>query len=179
MNLDAIFGSFNKWAFTDGRLPKDLSAYLHCFDYASQSEYGKYKGSPSYTWYSLVILPMSSATTSLKTKWNPSPTVGFDEMQIVSENPEIVVLNNAFPKIAALAGYKKDCTIKKGWMTYKDDNLCICSGKAKKPKCNAPPGTAFHGEDHQEPNECGDVLCKMSIKVDSLHELFCVAEGLL
>ena len=65
-------------------------------------------------------------------------------------------------------------------MTFKDGTLRICSGKSK----IGPAGvkgdtTAFAGEDQHEPEEADGVLFTMELQAESLHHLFCVAEGLL
>lgn len=207
IDLNSIFGSLNKWAFVEGEsvtlnlfqpgkktnhgyvergnncikhmifmpaaAPKDLAAYLHCFNFGTQ-----FKPGGSYNWFSLVVLPNASATETVTSKWT-SQEKGFVEATRVCEEPSILPLNGAFPKVAALAGFRKDPNVKKGWMTYKDGNLRICSGKARSQKSNAPPGTAFHGSDHHEPESANDLLFEMSVKVGSLHDLFCVAEGIL
>jgi hypothetical protein len=73
----------------------------------------------------------------------------------------------------------KDKAVPKGWITYQHETLRICTGKSNSPKCNAPPGTACHGENQHEPVDGSGVLFTVSARVESLHDLFCVAEGLL
>jgi hypothetical protein len=89
------------------------------------------------------------------------------------------LINSAFPKLAAFAGYRKDKKIPRGWLTYKNNTLRLCSGTSHTPKSNAPKGTAFDGIDQHNPIGDSSILYQMDVEIDSLHRLFCVAEGLL
>jgi len=161
--------------------PKDLAAYLYCLD--AGVRLGKPKIDPSYNfpvynWYSMIILPAESATDKHKKKWQGRET-GFVDMKVVPADSSLPSLNKTFPKLAALAGFAKDKKVPKGWLTFKDGTLRICTGKALSPKLKAPPGTAFHGLDQHEPADKAGVLFSVDTDPGSLHDLFCVAEGLL
>lgn len=162
--------------------PKDLAAYLHCLDAGVSLGGPKMDdGCPLYSWYSMIVLPAVSADERARKRWGQTTEVGFTEVKVVPDGASLPALNKAFPKIAALAGFAKDKKVPKGWVTYKDGTLRICSGKSKSPKSwsNSPKGTAFLGLDQHEP-ECGScVMFTMSVRAASLHDLFCVAEGLL
>lgn len=157
---------------------KELSDYLHMFNYAAQFKYAQsYEEFPDYTWYSMVVFPHDYNKSFGKYGQNLEP--GFCDMKIAPVNPGAPPLNTVFPKVAALAGYKKDKKVPKGWITYKNGFLRVCSGAPKTVKCNAPDGTAFHGEDQHEPASPEAVLFQAKVKIQSLHHLFCVVEGLL
>ena len=164
--------------------PKDLAAYLQCLDAAVSLGKPKihpvYK-CPEFNWYSMVILPRDSANDSLMKRWGRNQEQGFSEMKVVRADATLASLNVTFPKLAALAGFVKDRQVPKGWLTLKDGTLRICTGKSKSLKSNAPNGTAFLGIGQHEPAEedGGKVLFTTCARVDSLHDLFCVAEGLL
>ena len=168
--------------------PKDIAAYLHCLDVGVL---GKYKtfffddgdaGSecPRYSWYSKIVLPQDSATAALQKRFGKHLEVGFTEMVVVPADASVAPLNAIFPKLAALAGFVKDNKVPKGWMTFKDGTLRICTGKSKAgPARFKGDTTAFAGEDQHEPEEADGVLFTMELQAESLHHLFCVAEGLL
>ena len=65
------------------------------------------------------------------------------------------IVTKAFPKIAALAGLKKDKVVPKGWISFtrRDENckLVICTGSSFSIKSTAPFGTAFDGVGQFEP----------------------------
>jgi hypothetical protein len=82
-------------------------------------------------------------------------------------------LNSVFPKVAALAGYKKDKKVPKGWVCYKNKTLHICSGNAQKHTTNAPKSTAYDGQDQFKP-ESDAVLFTADIEFTSMHHLRCV-----
>ena len=91
-------------------------------------------------------------------------------------------LNAYFPKIAALAGYRKDRRVPKGWVTFtKRGNTCnlvICSGDSVTQKWEHPKGTAYDGMGQHKPVE--EPLIQVSgVEVSGLNDLFCVVEGLL
>jgi len=161
--------------------PKDLAAYLYCLD--AGVRLGKPKTDPKYNfpvynWYSMIVLPAESATDKQKKKWDGSEE-GFVDMRVVPADSSLPSLNKTFPKLAALAGFVKDKKVPRGWLTFKDRTLRICTGKSLTPKSNAPPGTAFHGMDQHEPADQAGVLFSVDTEPGSLHDLFCVAEGLL
>ena len=160
--------------------PKDLAAYLHCLDEGVGRGSPRMHGScPEYSWYSMVVLPAGSADEKARKKWGRTTEVGFCEVEVVRERASLAALNAAFPKLAALAGFAKDKKVPKGWLTLKDGALRICRGKSKSPASNAPKGTAFLGSEQHEPEDETCVLFTMDADAASLHDLFCVAEGLL
>lgn len=99
-------------------------------------------------------------------------------MELAHVDANLASLNSTFPKLAALTGFVKDKTVPRGWLTFQDGTLRICTGKSKSPKSEAP-NTAFHGIGQHEPAAEDGVLFTTCARVDSLHDLFCVAEGLL
>jgi hypothetical protein len=166
--------------FLPAKPEMDLSNYLHTIDYAAQFEYSKSPDDyPNNNWYSMIAFPHEYNKSY--GKYGDHLQRGFCDMKQATENSQ-TELNNVFPKVAALAGYRKDKKVPKGWILYKDGTLLICSGNAAKApdyKSKAPPGTAFHGEDQHDPQSPSDVLVQKKVKIQSLHQLFCVAEGLL
>ena len=139
-----------------------------------------------YGWHSVVILPRSKLTNALEKKYcNDSSEPGFcdvvmgaDMFRTVGSND----LNAYFPKIAALAGYRKDRRVPKGWVTFtKRGNTCnlvICSGDSVTQKWEHPKGTAYDGMGQHKPVE--EPLIQVSgVEVSGLNDLFCVVEGLL
>lgn len=159
------------------KVGSDLSHYLHCFNHAASvsDPHG------DYNWYSLVVLPESNATDKLVDKFEETQP-GFCEV-IIAPNPasDVALLNTVFPKVAALAGYakKKDKKVPKGWISYMNKSLMVCAGKAKAYKSNAPKGTAYQGMHQYDPMGSDDILFQKNVEIKSLHELFCVVEGLL
>jgi hypothetical protein len=92
------------------------------------------------------------------------------------------LINDVFPKLAALASCgRKDRKIPRGWLSYEAGLLRICSGNASTviSSKHHPRGTAWEGLGQHEPEDEKDVLFQMETHVQSLHHLFCVAEGLL
>lgn len=161
----------------------DLHHYLHCFDYASQFKYSTFKDEkwecPNYTWYSMVVFPYHVQMRTHQ-KWFSDQEQGFCEAKIAPSCKHPQHLNDIFPKVATLAGYnKKDKTVKKGWFTYKDGTLRICSGKAKVDKGGSPKFTAFVGLDQHEPDSAESIVAEVQLKIKSLHHLICAVEGLL
>ena len=209
VNLNSLFPTFNKWAFQQGHmvslnlfqagrknnygfcqrgndgvrhmiyLPckagKDLSVYLHCFDYATQFSYATYEGGPEYSWYSMVVCPDIQKTA----KYQSQHQTGFMEVSVATYPPNLPFFNAVFPKLAALAGYKKDKKVPRGWLTYQNKTLRICSGATAPHKSNAPKGTAWDGNSQHDPVDESAVLFQMDTAIDSLQHLFSVAEGLL
>ena len=143
------------------------------------------EGYPYNSWQSVVPLPRSKLTPQLSNKHKTHEQRGFCDAPIVDAVSPTVNLDKTFPKIAALAGLRKDKKVPKGWITFtkRGDkcSLAICKGNAAETrKSNAPQGTAFHGKDQHTPVE--DPLFQISggsLDIQSLHDLFCVVEGLL
>ena len=92
------------------------------------------------------------------------------------------MLRGAFPKICALAGWKKDASVPKGWFTFiMKDGVCsvtVCKGKTVDHKNNAPKGTAFDGNKQHDPEE-EPLIDVEGIEIKGLQDLFCTVEGLL
>lgn len=139
-----------------------------------------------YSWHSVVILPRSKLTNALEKKYCNSDTepgfcdvvIGADMFRTVGSND----INAYFPKLAALAGYRNDSRVPKGWVTFtKRGNTCnivICSGDSVNHKFDAPKATAYDGMDQHKPVE--EPLIQVSgVEVSGLNDLFCVVEGLL
>ena len=139
-----------------------------------------------YSWHSVVILPRSKLTNALEKKYCNSDTepgfcdvvIGADMFRTVGSND----LNAYYPKLAALAGYRRDSRVPKGWVTFtKRGNTCnivICSGDSVNHKFDAPKATAYDGMDQHKPVE--EPLIQVSgVEVSGLNDLFCVVEGLL
>ena len=161
---------------------KDLAQYLHCFDFASQFKYktiSPEQNYPCYNWYSLVVIPNASNSSTIQNKYGTNLQPGFCDLKIVPTEKNYTSLNEFFPKVASLAGFRKDKTVPRGWMTYQDGTLSILSGKNSEEKSNAPPGTAFDGENKYGPKSESDIVRQMTVEVESLHDLLCIAEGLL
>ena len=162
--------------------PKDLAAYLYCLD--AGARFGKPKfdhelGCPFYSWHSMIFLPAESATAKQKKKY-AAQEEGFVDMRLVPADSSLHSLNKTFPRLAALAGFVKDKDVPRGWLTFKDGTLRICTkGQALTAKTNAPSWTAFDGEGQHEPADQAGVLFSVDTEPGSLHDLFCVAEGLL
>lgn len=161
---------------------KDLSDYLHCIDHASQFpcstfDYGGTESYPNNTWYSMVALPHDPSVTTYE-KFLRGREVGFCDARRAPTNPH-TALNAIFPKVAALAGYKKDHGIPRGWISYKNKVLRICTGQAMPYTSHAPKFTACVGSNQYQPSDPELVLREVQVEFESLHHLFCVAEGLL
>ena len=158
----------------------DLSNYLHTIDYACRFKHSTMNSCgaefPMNSWYSMIVFPNEYNKSYGKYGEHLEP--GFCDMKKAPMNPH-PGLNSVFPKIAALAGYKKDKKVPKGWLSYKDKTLLICCGSAKSADFRAPPGTAFQGEGQHDPETSEAVLFQTKENVQSIHQLFCVAEGLL
>ena len=159
VDLNAMFPTFNDWVFRHGRaaelnlfqagrkqnfgfvertagtrhmiiLPckaggEDSSVYLHCFDFATQFKHGG-----DYSWYSVVVLP-EDHPPKLNDRYSRELERGFIELKVASFPPTMSLCNSAFPKLAALAGYRnKDKKVPRGWLIYQNKILRICSGAA-------------------------------------------------
>lgn len=158
----------------------DLANYINYFN-----DGARVPAAGMYGWHSVVMLPRSKLTNALEKKYCADVEPGFcdaligaDMFRTVGSND----LNAYFPKIAALAGYRRDSRVPKGWVTFtKRGNTCnlvICSGDSVNHKSNAPKGTAYDGMDQHKPVE--EPLIQVSgVNVGGLNDLFCVVEGLL
>jgi len=151
--------------------PANLTNWISYFDQGAEERPDEYD-----SWNSTVLLPMSKSTVSLEKRYYGSPLI-HDALV-----PDTVT--GAFPKIAALAGLKKDANVPKGWITFvkKGDKVTvsICSGNSLTHKRNnAPKGTAFDGEHQHDPEGNPLIVASDNVEIKGLQDLFCVVEGLL
>lgn len=148
--------------------PSNLTNWISYFDQGAEE-----KPDADYNWNSIVLLPMSKSTAAIEKKYG-RPTLNDASV------PD--TLTGAFPKIAALAGLKKDANVPKGWITFvkKGDKVTvtICSGNSLTHKSNAPKGTAFDGDKQHDP-EGNPLIVASDVEIKGLQDLFCVVEGLL
>jgi hypothetical protein len=161
--------------------PKSLNDYLHTLNYAAQ-----FQPTPQYyTWYSMVVLPHDNAASYSKyarelergfCEAEVAPAIGKQEQMSAMMN-----LEQVFPKVAALSGFakKKDAKVPKGWVTYNNNILRICTGTAQVVKSKAPKNCAWDGIDAHNPEDGDGILAEMDVKITSLHHLFCTVESLL
>lgn len=175
--------------------PDDLSNWLELFNRgASIKPAGvEEEGWNHYSWQSIVVLPRSKMTQQLQNKYRCNEKRGFTDAPIIEDisyyycgtTTQVGDLDKMFPKIAALAGLKKDKYVPKGWISFTkcggQCSLSICRGNAKEPKkSKSPKGLAFEGENQHTPVE--PPMFQISGGLDDirgLHDLFCVVEGLL
>lgn len=173
-------GGVRHMIFLPCKAGEDLSDYLHCFDYASQFKFKTAdKGYPLYSWFSVVVCP-EDHPPALSKRYSSNQEKGFVELRVAPYPHTTPTINSAFPKLAALAGYRKDKKVPRGWLTYQNKVLRLCTGASVTQKTHGSArGTAFHGDHGHEPADVSGILFRMDIDVESLHHLFCVAEGLL
>lgn len=130
-----------------------------------------------YNWQSVVVLPEGSKKIR---KYNRELEEGFCDLKIVPNDTDANVpdLSSIFPKVAALAGYRKDKAVKKGWIRYKNKMLIIAIGSGgMSTQGIAPKGTAYDGLGFHVPSS--EILFSSHMTIKSLHELFCVVERFL
>lgn len=157
--------------------PDTLTEWLTLFDKAA-----RIKSSGFYTWHSVVVFSRWKMTPKLRDKYFKRNERGFTDAIVVEDRP-YDILTGAFPKISALAGLTKDKKVKKGWISLqiKGTNkfhLSVCSGKTHVYKNIAPKGTAFDGMEQHDPID--PPLFEIGkCKIEGLHDLFCIVEGLL
>ena len=172
--------------------PDNLATWLECFNRGANIKPAgvEQEGYTHYTWQSVVTLPRSNFTQQLRKKYKCHEKRGFIDCPVIEDHssypaPLPVNLENMFPKIAALAGLRKDTRVPKGWISFsRDDMMCrisICKGNARSEtrKSNRPKGLAFEGENQHEPVEKPLFLISGGVEIIGLHDLFCVVEGLL
>ena len=149
--------------------PANLTDWISYFDQGTEERPGT-----DYNWNSIVLLPMSKSTAAIEKKYG-RPRL---HDALVPDT-----LTGAFPKIAALAGLKKDAKVPKGWITFvkKGDKVTvtICSGNSLTHKSNAPKGTAFDGDKQHDPEGDPLIVASDNVEIKGLQDLFCVVEGLL
>jgi hypothetical protein len=155
----------------------DLTDYFHSLDYATQFQVASGEEFPYYNWHSVVVLPTEAPQNKID-KYGKDQRRGFCDSVRPPSAYAGSSLNHVFPKVAALAGYKKDKKVPKGWVCYKNETLHICSGNAQKHTTNAPKKTAYDGRDQFKP-ESDAILFAADIKITSMHHLLCVIEGFL
>eukprot|EP00804_Cyclotella_cryptica_P015243 CCRYP_005359-RA/>CCRYP_005359-RA protein AED:0.13 eAED:0.13 QI:0/-1/0/1/-1/1/1/0/375 len=137
-----------------------------------------------YNWHSVVMLPMIKLTPQLIDKYRRNLQPGFCDTRVISSVSQLDVdLASVFPKIAALAGLRKDKKVPKGWISFqrrgRTSALSICTGPSEPRKSNAPKGTAFDGLSQHHPVDDPMIEIASVVEIRGLHDLFCVVEGLL
>ena len=121
---------------------------------------------PSSTWESVVVVTDENKLGK------------FSNCIAVTEYEES--LTNIFPKTSALAGWRKDKKIPKGWIRYKDRVLQIICGDGSANRCHkSMKNTAFAGCGVHAPSSDDQVVARVKTKVRSLHDLLCKVESLL
>ena len=105
----------------------DLTDYFHSLDYATQFQVASGEEFPYYNWHSVVVLPTEAPQNKID-KYGKDQRRGFCDSVRPPSAYAGSSLNHVFPKVAALAGYKKDKKVPKGWVCYKNETLHICSG---------------------------------------------------
>jgi len=166
--------------------PENLNDYLSYFDQgAACPRKGMEEGGdgyPHYDWHSVVIIPKSKSTSALESKYARGSEAGFCDCVNANDGNPNIDMNSVFPKLSALAGWKKDAKVPKGWMTFvKKDLKCsitVYKGNSQNHKNNAPPGTAYDGDKQHDPVDDA-YLGIDGLEIKGLYDLFCVAEGLL
>lgn len=154
--------------------PSSLDHLLKCLDVGASVQ-----PSESNSWHSVVVLP--SGSTKIE-KYNGHLEEGFCDLTIVpnSNGAKGPDLASVFPKVAALAGYRKDAAVKKGWIRYKSKMVIVATGNGgTSTRPRAPKGTAYDGTGYHIPAASDEILLRCHMDVDSLQELFCFVEGFL
>jgi len=179
--------------------PKSLANWLECLNQgASVKPAGvEREGYAHYTWHSVVCLPRSGLTPQLTKKYKAHEKPGFTDAPVVDDHaaypsPVPVDLDRLFPKVAALAGLRKDARVPKGWLRFSREEeegggggsswrLDICRGNARSGTRagGRPRGLAFEGADQHTPVEPPLFRISGGTDIRGLHDLFCVVEGLL
>jgi len=173
MHLPVKPGNLDTWlqCFEAGSKIKPKTSRLHDHDYLC------------YSWQSVVLLPRSQVTEKLRNKHRTEESGFVDAIEVSDVYNDIVT--KAFPKIAALAGLKKDKVVPKGWISFtRRDKICklvICTGSSLSNKSTASDGTAFEGVGQYEPVDQPLFQISGGIvnQITGLHDLFCTVEGLL
>jgi hypothetical protein len=105
---------------------------------------------------------------------------GFTDCRIVPQK-DLVDLTAVYPNMFTLLSGKKNKLSKnvpRGWVSYRNRRLTICSGKVRVVKSKAPKGTAYDGDQYCPENDAS-VLFVMDVAILSLQQFFGVVEGLL
>lgn len=188
-------GRKRNWGFFEGRVnamiylpvkPDNLNHYLSYFDQgAACTRAGMEEGGDGYphnNWHSVVVLPKSKSTRPLLSKYAMNTDAGFCDCVRANDANPSTDLNTIFPKLSALAGWKKDAKVPKGWMTFvkKGDkcSISVYNGNTHTHKSNAPRGTSYDGYKQHDPMD-DPYLSIDGVEIKGLQDLFCVAEGLL
>lgn len=156
--------------------PTSLSDYLFTLNYGSG-----FKGNGQYSWFSMVVLP-SNASKNIFRKYQQHTERGFCEASMAFRRKNSTMdVDRAFPKLAAFSGLGMNIQqgVPKGWITYQNKTLRLCTGAPQTIQNKAPKGTAWDGMDQHNPADPDGVLCEMQVEIQSLHHLFCASEGLL
>lgn len=194
-------GRKQNFAFLDNRFtavylparPNGLANWLECLNQGASVKPAGVEGEgySHYTWHSVVVLPRSSLTPQLTKKYKAHEKPGFTDAPVVEDHasypsPVPVNLDRLFPKVAALAGLRKDARVPKGWLCFSrmeegSWRLEICRGNARSGtrEGGRPRGLAFEGADQHAPVEPPLFRISGGTDIRGLHDLFCVVEGLL
>lgn len=125
-------------------------------------------------WHSVVVLP---AGTPNFNKYDVED--GFCDVITVAP-PSEPDLNKLFPKVAALAGFRKDKNVPKGWIRYHSNVLQVISGTGSESAApRAPKFTALPAEGVYAPGPSDKIIFQLEQKFDSVHALLCKVEGFL
>ncbi|KAG7374810.1 hypothetical protein IV203_013905 [Nitzschia inconspicua] len=166
---DPTFGALKLVLLPDK--PVCLFHLLKCMDFGVGI-----KSSGGYNWHSVVILP----SNKLVGKYGKEAEPGFCDCNVVLHDPLLEEkLEGIFPKISALAGFTKDKSVPRGWITYEDDVLRVVQGQGSHLGYKAPKNCAYEGDGVHKPATGDKILLKIDKKMESLQELFCRVEGFL
>jgi Plasmid pRiA4b ORF-3-like protein len=150
--------------------PTSLTHSMACLENAV-----KVKRDRTYSWHSSIVLPNYNKCS----KYREHTDRGLCDCTIVNP-PNSEIVDQIFPKLAALGGFRKDKNIKKGWIRYMNGILLVVQGKGSITSApRAPKHTACIGCGIYMPGPCDTIVARVSKKFDSLHDLFCYVEGLL
>jgi len=165
-----------------------ISNYLLCLDTACEYEPPTNHISVRYTWWSsIVVFPSGDHAKCEKFRAQGVDMIRrfafYGGFLLLDESfkSQPCELNTIFPNIAALAGFRNDEKIKRGWIRYGDGVLMVCQGTGSviRRSKKAEMGTAFMGEGSYAPSGRDKILFQFKVKVKTLFELFCHVEGLL
>lgn len=154
----------------------DLSNYFACLETASKVKFGAYNRS---NWQSVVALSDDASVDKIE-KYGYCQDPGFCDM-VIYDGQSPTLINDIFPNVAALAGCgkSKNKKVPRGWITYHDKTIRVCTKRASKHISNAPKYTAWDGCEQFKPADEDAILFQVNIEIKSVHQLLCVVEGLL
>lgn len=155
LNLDTMYPTLQKWIFNhqNGRLylfqpgkkhifgsmekdrmgcrsmmhlpvkPGNLDTWLQCFEAGSKIKPKTSHDYLCYSWQSVVLLPRSQVTEKPQNKYQTQEVGFIDAIEVSDVYNDIVT--KAFPKIAALAGLKKDKVVPKNGYLSPDETKYV------------------------------------------------------